>query len=88
MLELHLPLHTLLWNTSDSEKFESVIDMTVNPSSPDIDDGAFVGVENENYAVNEDGKRHYTLVAETSPVVLLKSSFKIMILNLEFLPMM
>ncbi|WP_148680044.1 hypothetical protein [Nitrosopumilus maritimus] len=56
-------------NTSDSEKFESVVDMTVEPSSPHIDDGALVGIENENYAVNEDGKRHYTLVAETSPVV-------------------
>ena len=56
-------------NSSDSEKSESVIDMTVNPSSPDIDDGALVDVENENYAVHDDGKRHYTLVAETAPVV-------------------
>lgn len=58
-----------LMNTSDSEKSESFVDITVNPSSPDIDDGALVGLANENYAVNEDGKRHYTLTAETSPVV-------------------
>ena len=58
-----------LMNTSNSEKSESIVDITVNPSSPDIDDGALVGVANENYAVNEDGKRHYTLTAETSPVV-------------------
>lgn len=58
-----------LVETSDSDKLDSVIDVTLEPTNPTIDDGALVGVKNENYAVNEDGKRHYSLVANTAPVV-------------------
>ncbi|WP_428324631.1 hypothetical protein [Nitrosopumilus sp.] len=56
-------------DTSGSEKLESVIDMTIDSSNPAISDDAIVDVENQNFDVNEDGKRHYTLVAKTEPVV-------------------
>ncbi|WP_428326532.1 hypothetical protein [Nitrosopumilus sp.] len=58
-----------LVNSSDSEKLESIVEVTVDSSNPAVSDGAIVDVENQNYDVNEDGKRHYTLVAKTEPVV-------------------
>ncbi len=58
-----------LMDSPDSDKLEPSVDITLDPTNPVIDDGALVNLENENYAINEDGKRHYTLVANTEPVV-------------------
>lgn len=38
-------------------------------SNPTISDDVIINTETQNYDVNEDGKRHYTLVAKTEPVV-------------------
>lgn len=58
-----------LVNSSSSEKLESALDMTLDSSNPAVSDDAIVDIENQNYSVDEDGKRHYTLVAKTEPVV-------------------
>jgi len=60
-----------LVNTNESNvKIES--STIVNPesfSNPIISDDVIINSENQNYTVNEDGKRHYTLIAKTEPVV-------------------
>lgn len=51
-------------------EIESSIDLDYNSlSTPVISDDAIIDVENQNYDVNEDGKRHYTLIANTEPSV-------------------
>ncbi len=45
---------------------------TINSESltnPIINDDVVINIENRDYDVNEDGKRHYTLIANTEPVV-------------------